>query len=81
MCLGLRKDLKMENVVSTRMRRQAERWGSELYQEDVEFVDLKSRPFTVQSSERKVMILEWQYHLISILKKIKNYSSWNTKWK
>lgn len=37
-----------------RMRRQAERWGSELYQEDVEFVDLKSRPFTVQSSERKV---------------------------
>ncbi|KAI5682852.1 hypothetical protein M9H77_04080 [Catharanthus roseus] len=37
-----------------RMRRQAERWGSELYQEDVEFVDVKNRPFTVQSSERKV---------------------------
>lgn len=38
------------------MRRQAERWGSELYQEDVEFVDVKNRPFTVQSSERKVML-------------------------
>ncbi|KAL3533757.1 hypothetical protein ACH5RR_007278 [Cinchona calisaya] len=37
-----------------RMRRQAERWGSELFQEDVEFIDVKSRPFTVQSSERKV---------------------------
>ncbi|MCD9643931.1 hypothetical protein HAX54_031823 [Datura stramonium] len=37
-----------------RMRRQAERWGAELYQEDVEFVDVKNAPFTVQSSERKV---------------------------
>ncbi|CAA0829866.1 NADPH-dependent thioredoxin reductase 3 [Striga hermonthica] len=37
-----------------RMRRQAERWGAELYQEDVEFIDVKSRPFAVQSSERKV---------------------------
>lgn len=37
------------------MRKQAERWGAELHQEDVEFVDLKNRPFTVQSSERKVM--------------------------
>lgn len=37
-----------------RMRRQAERWGSELFQEDVEFIDVKNRPFTVQSSERKV---------------------------
>ncbi|CAA0842821.1 NADPH-dependent thioredoxin reductase 3 [Striga hermonthica] len=37
-----------------RMRRQAERWGAELYQEDVEFIDVKNRPFTVQSSERKV---------------------------
>lgn len=37
-----------------RMRRQAERWGAELFQEDVEFMDVKSRPFTVQSSERKV---------------------------
>ncbi|CAL5356497.1 unnamed protein product [Camellia sinensis] len=37
-----------------RMRRQAERWGAELFQEDVEFVDVKNSPFTVQSSERKV---------------------------
>ncbi|GFP87751.1 NADPH-dependent thioredoxin reductase 3 [Phtheirospermum japonicum] len=37
-----------------RMRRQAERWGAELFQEDVEFVDVKKSPFTVQSSERKV---------------------------
>ncbi|KAH6818767.1 NADPH-dependent thioredoxin reductase C [Perilla frutescens var. frutescens] len=37
-----------------RMRRQAERWGAELHQEDVEFIDVKNRPFTVQSSERKV---------------------------
>lgn len=36
------------------MRRQAERWGAELFQEDVESIDVKSRPFTVQSSERKV---------------------------
>ena len=38
-----------------RMRRQAERWGAELYQEDVESIDVKTRPFTVHSSERKVM--------------------------
>lgn len=37
------------------MRKQAERWGAELFQEDVESIDLKNRPFTVQSSERKVM--------------------------
>ncbi|KAI4348679.1 hypothetical protein L6164_009375 [Bauhinia variegata] len=37
-----------------RMRRQAERWGAELFQEDVEAIDVKSSPFTVQSSERKV---------------------------
>ncbi|CAH9100671.1 unnamed protein product [Cuscuta europaea] len=37
-----------------RMRRQAEHWGAELYQEDVEFIDVKSAPFTVRSSERKV---------------------------
>lgn len=36
------------------MRRQAERWGAELYQEDVESIDVKTRPFTVESSERKV---------------------------
>lgn len=39
------------------MRRQAERWGAELHQEDVEYVDVKNRPFTVQSSERKVMLV------------------------
>lgn len=37
-----------------RMRNQAERWGAELFQEDVEFLDVKTNPFTVQSSERKV---------------------------
>ncbi|KAJ9547939.1 hypothetical protein OSB04_020482 [Centaurea solstitialis] len=37
-----------------RMRCQAERWGAELFQEDVEFVDVTSRPFTVQSCDRKV---------------------------
>ncbi|XP_062117750.1 NADPH-dependent thioredoxin reductase 3 [Humulus lupulus] len=37
-----------------RMRRQAERWGAELFQEDVELVDVKNSPFTIQSSERKV---------------------------
>lgn len=37
------------------MRRQAERWGAELFLEDVESVDVKSSPFTVKSSERKVM--------------------------
>ncbi|KAK9289807.1 hypothetical protein L1049_007967 [Liquidambar formosana] len=37
-----------------RMRRQAERWGAELFQEDVEFIDVKNSPFIVQSSERKV---------------------------
>ena len=29
--------------------------GAELYQEDVEVIDVKSSPFTVQSSERKVI--------------------------
>ncbi|KAL4587490.1 hypothetical protein LXL04_000361 [Taraxacum kok-saghyz] len=37
-----------------RMRRQAERWGAELHQEDVEFIDVNNSPFTVQSSDRKV---------------------------
>ncbi|EPS72889.1 thioredoxin reductase, partial [Genlisea aurea] len=37
-----------------RMRRQAERWGAELYQEDVDLIDLQKRPFVVQSSDRKV---------------------------
>lgn len=30
------------------------RWGAELYQEDVEFVDVRSSPFTIKSSEREV---------------------------
>lgn len=37
-----------------RMRRQAERWGAQLFQEDVEHVDLKNRPFTIRSTEREV---------------------------
>ncbi|CAI9297721.1 unnamed protein product [Lactuca saligna] len=37
-----------------RMRSQAERWGAELFQEDVEFVDVNTSPFTVQSSDRIV---------------------------
>lgn len=37
------------------MRRQAERWGAELFQEDVESIDVKSSPFTVKSSEHKVI--------------------------
>ncbi|KAJ3683829.1 hypothetical protein LUZ60_014056 [Juncus effusus] len=37
-----------------RMRKQAERWGAELFQEDVEFVDVKTRPFIIRSSEREV---------------------------
>ncbi|KAI6696798.1 hypothetical protein NL676_016917 [Syzygium grande] len=37
-----------------RMRRQAERWGAELHQEDVEFLDVKNSPFTVRSGEREV---------------------------
>ncbi|KAI0519940.1 hypothetical protein KFK09_007403 [Dendrobium nobile] len=37
-----------------RMRKQAVRWGAELFQEDVEFVDVRSRPFSIKSSEREV---------------------------
>jgi thioredoxin reductase (NADPH) len=36
------------------MKAQAERWGAELYTEDVISVDLSQRPFTVRSSEREV---------------------------
>ena len=39
----------------SRMRRQAERWGAELFQEDVETIDVKNSPFIVQTSERKVI--------------------------
>ncbi|KAK9154833.1 hypothetical protein Sjap_002313 [Stephania japonica] len=37
-----------------RMRRQAERWGAELFQEDVECIDVKRAPFTIKSSDREV---------------------------
>eukprot|EP00271_Cylindrocystis_brebissonii_P001865 TRINITY_DN12185_c0_g6_i1.p1 TRINITY_DN12185_c0_g6~~TRINITY_DN12185_c0_g6_i1.p1 ORF type:complete len:639 (+),score=100.17 TRINITY_DN12185_c0_g6_i1:689-2605(+) len=37
-----------------RMRKQAERWGAELFSEDVEYVDLQNRPFTVRTSEREI---------------------------
>lgn len=37
-----------------RMRKQAERWGAELLTEDVEYVDVRSRPFTVRSTDREV---------------------------
>jgi hypothetical protein len=33
---------------------QAERWGSELYTEDVDSIDLSARPFTITSSERTI---------------------------
>jgi thioredoxin reductase (NADPH) len=36
------------------MKAQAERWGAELYTEDVIEVDLSQRPFTVRSDEREV---------------------------
>src|SRR5690348_11568526 len=35
------------------MKAQAERWGAELYTEDVTYVDLSQRPFTVRSQERE----------------------------
>jgi thioredoxin reductase (NADPH) len=37
-----------------RMRKQAERWGAELHTEDVEFVDVSTRPFTIRTTEREV---------------------------
>jgi thioredoxin reductase (NADPH) len=37
-----------------RMQAQAKRWGTECYGEDVIFVDLSQRPFTIRSSEREV---------------------------
>jgi thioredoxin reductase len=37
-----------------RMRRQAERWGAELHTEDVEAVDVTTRPFTIRTTEREV---------------------------
>jgi thioredoxin reductase (NADPH) len=37
-----------------RMKAQAERWGAELYTEDVVEVDLRQRPFTIRSEEREI---------------------------
>lgn len=37
-----------------RMRKQAERWGTELRTEDVEYVDVRNRPFTVRSSDSEL---------------------------
>ncbi|TAE58786.1 MAG: thioredoxin-disulfide reductase [Nostocales cyanobacterium] len=36
------------------MKAQAERWGAELYTEDVISVDLSQRPFTIRSTDREV---------------------------
>lgn len=44
-----------------RMKLQAQRWGAELYTEDVTSVDLSQRPFTVRSDER-----EFKTHTIVI---------------
>ena len=38
----------------SRMKAQAERWGTECYTEDVIEVDLSQRPFTVRSDEREL---------------------------
>ncbi|MEG4320815.1 MULTISPECIES: thioredoxin-disulfide reductase [unclassified Microcoleus] len=37
-----------------RMKAQAVRWGAELYTEDVTYVDLTQRPFTVRSDDREI---------------------------
>ncbi len=37
-----------------RMKAQAVRWGSELFTEDVTFVDLSQHPFVIRSEEREV---------------------------
>ncbi len=37
-----------------RMKLQAQRWGAELYTEDVRSVDLSQRPFVIRSDEREV---------------------------
>ena len=50
------------------MRRQAERWGAELFQEEVEFIDVKNKPFSVQSSERKVLFFSVACSSIFIMK-------------
>ena len=37
---------------------QAERWGAELRTEDVEYVDVRNRPFTVRSSDSEVLFFK-----------------------
>ncbi|MGL5133638.1 MAG: NAD(P)/FAD-dependent oxidoreductase, partial [Planktothrix sp.] len=37
-----------------RIKAQAERWGAELFTEDVISVDLSQRPFTVKSEDREI---------------------------
>ena len=37
-----------------RMKLQAQRWGAELYTEDVQSVDLSQRPFVIRSDEREM---------------------------
>ncbi|MBO0349899.1 thioredoxin-disulfide reductase [Phormidium pseudopriestleyi FRX01] len=37
-----------------RMKLQAQRWGAELYMEDVQSVDLSQRPFVIRSDEREI---------------------------
>ena len=41
-------------IMCFRMRKQAERWGAQLRTEDVEFVDVTNRPFTVRSTDSEV---------------------------
>lgn len=36
------------------MKAQAQRWGTEIYTEDVIYADLKQRPFTIRSQEREI---------------------------
>ncbi len=37
------------------MRKQAVRWGAELYTEDVEFLDVQNRPFTIRTADQEVI--------------------------
>lgn len=41
-------------LISVPVHLQAERWGTILFTEDVELLDLKERPFTIRSSENEV---------------------------
>jgi thioredoxin reductase len=52
------------------MRKQAERWGAELHQEDVEFANVKSSPFVIRSSDREVFI-----HMLFLLYSIIHFGT------